>query len=317
MVEIIKKLKDICELNEYIPYLAYKRPSEKPLSEYTLSELSEENRNWTLENLVCGIDNLISKQNLHRIIYDVYDTYEDEKNEVKLFYLPSDKKASDKPFVVICAGGYYSYISNLNEAFPAAACLNRLGYDCFILNYRVSHDNEVVTALNDVSEAVRFIYENTSEFGSSERGYGIAGFSAGANLMSLFASQSKGYDAYGLEAPKFLFSIYPPTHSRFIPEPGWTMFAKIMHGSMISDERIEEYEVLNNIDTCYPKTVIVHSKADEVVGFENSAEYSRILDEKCIPHLFIIFEDMVHGFGPGLGTHAEGWIEKAVEFIES
>ncbi len=314
------KLGDIPELGSFLDYLTYRRPAVKPLGEYSLNELAAMNSNWKTSCMSKGLDNLID--NIHRrtVTYQVYEGSDnDELKDVQLYCLSSEC-GKDRPIAFICSGGYYMYLSNLNEAFPVAAGLNELGYDCCVLNYRVACDHEVDKALDDLANAVKMVMDDTEKyfpFHEEDRGYIVAGFSAGANLTAMFGSTQIGYAKYGLKKPEALITAYPPIDLELFPPEQGGMLMKVMFGSkLLAAFDPAPYTFPTALGTDYPDTFIVHAKDDEVVAVEHSVRYDRMLRENGIRHEMYLVEKAKHGFGLGLETDAAGWLERAVNFIE-
>ena len=314
------KLGEIPELGSFLDYLTYKRPAVKPLGQYSLNELAAMNSNWKTSCMSKGLDNLL--QNLHSrtVTYQVYEgSDDDELKDVQLYCL-SSKGGKDRPIAFICSGGYYMYLSNLNEAFPVAAGLNDMGYDCCVLNYRVASDHEADKSLDDLANAVSMVIGDTKKYfplHAENSGYIIAGFSAGANLTAMFGSTEIGYAKYGLKKPEALITAYPPIElDLFSPEQG-TMLMKVMFGSkLLGAFDPVPYTFPAALGKDYPDTFIVHAKDDEVVSVEHSIRFDRMLQEKGIRHEMYVVDHAKHGFGLGLETDAAGWLERAVNFIE-
>ena len=43
----------------------------------------------------------------------------------------------------------------------------------------------------------------------------------------------------------------------------------------------------------------------------------KVLKENDVKHKYVVYDDTCHGFGVGVGTCAEGWIDKMIKFFES
>ena len=75
------------------------------------------------------------------------------------------------------------------------------------------------------------------------------------------------------------------------------------------------YNVDEHMSNVYPPCYIVCCKGDNVVPFVNSKRLKTRLDELDIPAILEIGSGGGHGFGEGVGTDVEGWIERVDEFI--
>lgn len=95
--------------------------------------------NMNVQQMVDGVNRLIDDINSgKKVLYDFY-TDQEKKTEPSqkntgLFFLRGKPGA---PFAVISPGGGFSYVGSLHEGFPLAMEINRMGYNAFVLNYRV------------------------------------------------------------------------------------------------------------------------------------------------------------------------------------
>ena len=68
---------------------------------------------------------------------------------------PSGRAWKPKGAVVLMAGGAYQFRGNYTDSLPTAAALRELGFQTFIVDYRLSPYTQEEGAL-DVARAVRF-----------------------------------------------------------------------------------------------------------------------------------------------------------------
>jgi acetyl esterase/lipase len=94
-----------------------------------------------------------------------------------------DKDTKIKGAVVISAGGGHNFRSNVEEGLEVALALNALGYQCFILNYRVNPYTIDESAL-DVARAIRIVRANAEKYGIDKNRIACAGFSAGGSVTT-------------------------------------------------------------------------------------------------------------------------------------
>lgn len=96
-----------------------------------------------------------------------------------------------KGAVLICPGGAFAFKSMSNEGYPVAEKLSALGYQCFIVSYRLSPYSQAESAL-DLARAVRYVRYNAAAYGIDEKDIAIVGFSAGGILCGEHALNWKG-----------------------------------------------------------------------------------------------------------------------------
>jgi acetyl esterase/lipase len=226
-----------------------------------------------------------------RVDYDIYTEDEkmvdEERKETKLFYFPGKE---GNPFVMLCAGGGFTSCCSLVESFPVAAKLNELGYNVFVLSYRIEYPvcedkwQAQINACQDVAAALEFINEHADAFKVSTKDYAIGGFSAGAMVVSQWGTDSNGYAKFGMDKPACVFLAYG--------------------GSAAKDE----------MSSKYPAAYVVYCKDDATVSPDGMAEMAARLKELGVPCEENAGAEGGHGFGLGLDTDVEGWVEEAVDF---
>ncbi len=96
------------------------------------------------------------------------------------FPVPEGTEVKDA--ALICAGGAFQFRSDQNEGTPVAQELSELGYQSFVVNYRLRPYTQEEGAL-DLARAVRFVRKNADVYGIDEKDIAVMGFSAGGILV--------------------------------------------------------------------------------------------------------------------------------------
>ena len=241
-----------------------------------------------------GINFLIEMRTQGKLeAFDFYTTEEEAQNPnletTKLLYIPGE---AGKPFAMVIAGGGFTSVCMMQEAFPIAQRLHEEGYSVFILKYRVGElpgDQEKtdkrLRAFSDMDRAMAYVFEHAAELELTTENYSVWGFSAGARITLAWA----GSETYGYEACGF-------------PKPGL---------------QVPIYSVPQNIEAseAIPNTFMAMGTKDEYYGAEGCDEcevFCAELRQLGIKAEFERFEGVKHGFGLGVGTIAEGWIDRAL-----
>jgi len=86
-----------------------------------------------------------------------------------------------KGAVLICAGGAFQFRGNENEGIPVAEQLSELGYQSFVVNYRLRPYTIQEGAL-DLARAVRYVRSYARDLNIDENDIAVLGFSAGGIL---------------------------------------------------------------------------------------------------------------------------------------
>ena len=92
--------------------------------------------------------------------------------------IPVRTGVQPKGAVVLMAGGAYQFRGNYTDSLPTAAALRELGFQTFIVDYRLSPYTQEEGAL-DVARAVRFVRQNADIYDIDPDDIAVMGFSAG------------------------------------------------------------------------------------------------------------------------------------------
>ena len=313
---------EIENLKPFADYMMYKCvPQDKPAVEMTFAEMWQDQPTWNVDSMIRGMAHLSAQAGKQQVMYDVYAPEEcaddPEKRDVKVFFLPADRQPSDKPFVLLISGGAYTCVCSIVESFPTAARLNQLGYNCFVLNYRVLQDKLLPKPEQDVAAALKFIIANKDSFGLNNTDYIVNGFSAGASVTVIWGTEQNGWRKYGLPRPKAMFTIYPVISSEYNYEQAKDWFLTMMFGKGYDMATVKSFDIPETFTAAYPPCYIVHAKDDPMVPVRNSIELKALLDGAGIPARLELIETGGHGWGNGSGTDAAGWPDRAAAFAET
>jgi len=286
----------------------------KTLGNVTLEGLNHQQPTWNARDMAYGLNRLIEvAKSTEKYLYRVYSREEIEKEpdkkDVHLFHFPGSKEGS---FVIIAAGGGYSGVCSLAEAFPTAAKFNELGMTAFCLNYRTGKVGLLPKPMDDLAAGYRLITEHAEEFQVNPNRYAVCGFSAGGHLTAEWGTKHLGYVKYHLNEPEMLMLIYPFITTEKVSEENRDLFFPGMFGHGYTAETMNTYNVDLHIDADYPPVYIVHSQDDDSVP--HSLCLVEALKKAQISYKIELPETGGHGFGLGTFTPAAGWIERAIEF---
>ena len=201
------------------------------------------------------------------------------RNHTGLFFFRGRPGA---PFAVICPGGGFSYVGSVHEGFPHAVEINSSGHNAFVLKYRAGHGG--TTATRDLAAAISYIFRNAERLGVSTDGYSLWGSSAGARMAAAIGSQ--GVESFG---------------GGDLPRPSAVVMAYTAHSDHSSDDP-PTFAVVGENDGISPPSAM-ERRVEALRRSGTVVEYRE-------------YENVGHGFGPGVGTSAEGWVSEATRFWE-
>jgi acetyl esterase/lipase len=235
------------------------------------------------EDVVSALNHMIDEVNDGKtIFYDFYTSeqkqQDPDKTNTGLFFFRGNPGA---PFAIMCPGGGFSYVGSLHEGFPIAKRISELGYNAFVIRYRIGSERY---ATEDLAAAIAFIFRNYETLGLSLKDYSVWGGSAGARMAGNIAHN--GVSAYG-------GGNLPKPATAVIAYTGQSTFSGDFPPSFIT---VAANDGIANINT-------VERRVENLRNSGVDVEYHR-------------YQSAGHGFGLGTGTDAEGWVVLAVSFWE-
>lgn len=216
------------------------------------------------------------------VFYDIYTEEEKasdpDKEDTGLFFF---KGNPGERFAICNAGGGFAYVGAMQDSFPHALELSKMGYNAFALIYRPGAQ----TACEDLARAISFIFENADELEINTDSYSLWGGSAGGRMAAYLGSY--GPAAFGGDN---------------LPRPGTTVIQYTGHSDYTEND---------------PPTYSCVGDNDGIANWRTMQRRLENLSSLGIPTEFHHYSGLGHGFGLGTGTNAEGWIEDAVAFWET
>lgn len=193
-----------------------------------------------------------------------------------------------KGAVLICPGGAFQFKSMQSEGYNVAERLSALGYQCFIVSYRLSPYSQAESAL-DLARAVRYVRYNAKAYGIDENDIAIVGFSAGGILCGEHALNWKG--------------TVSPTRldNNYIPDALDSVNADVAAVGHIYSFYGRLSVSNNNVNTLcqgnLPPTFYAYGTRDPFYNqFNQNVEAAKQAGVTVESH---IFEGQPHGFGAG------------------
>lgn len=214
--------------------------------------------------------------------------------------IPVREGVQPKGAVVLMAGGAYQFRGNYTDSLPTAAALRELGFQTFIVDYRLYPYTQEEGAL-DVARAVRFIRKNADAYGVEPEDIAVMGFSAG-----------------GIQAGEFLMhydekvngtaldSSYVPDELDAIPAHAsaagmiYSFYGRLSVGNMDADWLAEGD---------LPPTFYVYGTQDPF--YRQFQQQYDVIRGMGIPTGRIVLNGWPHGFGSD-----GGWVRDYAAWLE-
>ena len=226
-------------------------------------------------------------------------------DQVTLTTFLADDNA-DGTSIIVCPGGSYFWLDDVNEGEEVAEWLQNQGISAFVLRYRAAgfgaffwHHRRVFRGkqhpdmLEDAQEAIKYVKEHHEEYKIDPNRLGILGFSAGGHLAMMTACFSDEEE----EQPAFVGAIYPVVTMN---EP----YAHERSRRALLSERKENNQKMRDslsmerhIPSDCPPVFVINCVNDETVDYHNSILLDSALNAKNIEHKYIQYQTGDHGFG--------------------
>ena len=220
-----------------------------------------------------------------QVFFDIYTNEEKaadpDKANTGLFFFRGDPGA----LTAVCnAGGGFAFVGAMQDSFPHALELSKMGYNAFALIYRPGWD----TAMEDLGRALSFLYDHAEELQIDMNKYSLWGGSAGARMAATLGNADE---------------LVYYTGRTDIPQAA----AVIMQYTSHSETSASDAPTYACVGT-----------SDGIANWRTMQSRLNTLTSRYgIPTEFHSYQGLSHGFGLGTGTVAEGWINDAVHFWES
>lgn len=213
------------------------------------------------------------------IFYPIYSEEEmkrDPKKRNTGLFAFYGKKGS--PFAIVNAGGGFQYVGAIHESFPHCMEIARRGYNAFALIYRPN----AYEACEDLARAIAFIFEHHEQLHVNTNCYSLWGGSAGARMAAWLGS-------YGTR--EFGEKPYPKA------------------GTVVM-----QYTGLSEWSRNDPPTFVIVGDNDYIANWKVMKRRIDHLKHAGIETSFHLVPGLEHGFGMGIDTKAQGWVDEAVDF---
>lgn len=214
------------------------------------------------------------------IFYSIYSPQEilkdPSKKDTGLFFFKGKDYA---PYAICNAGGGFAYVGAMHDSFPHALELSKRGYNAFALIYRVNHPYK------DLARAISFIHDHADMLRIDKKYYSLWGGSAGARMAATLGNKKALSSYVGLDIPQAKAVIMQYTGYDYVSKDDAPTYACVGTNDFIASADIMERRL-------------------------------RQLQSLNIPTEFHKYKGLGHGFGLGIGTIAEGWIDDAIAFWE-
>jgi acetyl esterase/lipase len=221
------------------------------------------------------------------------------------YFKPAAEKAT-KRAVIICPGGGYNILAWDLEGTEVAAWLSGHGFHAFVLKYRLPKGKDVrhAAALEDAQRAISLVRSRAEAWGIAPDQIGIMGFSAGAHLSAL-AATNHAKRSYPAKDSIDAVSCRPD-------------FAVLIYSAYLLADAKDPASGLNPdlpVGPDTPPAFLVHTM-DDPLPCANSTGWLLALQKQKVPAELHIYADGGHGYGLRSDKSVRGWAGNMIVWME-
>ena len=236
-----------------------------------------------------------------------------------------------RPAMIACPGGAWMKLVP-NEGEPVALTFVKEGFCGFVLYYSIGDYSEFPSPLEEISWAIKTVRDNAEEWHIDPNMIAISGYSAGASVCSMSATQwnTEGLaEKFGVEAHYIrpdaavlaygmndLSTIFDNQKEDLtVPEPG-----------RITAQRTPQLNVINYVDDETSPIFFYHCRYDKYVPVRNTWLLADKLVEHDIPFEMHVFQSGRHGMSvnnrltigktPVIDPSVSEWVQLCIKWLD-
>lgn len=223
-----------------------------------------------------------------------------------IFNAKKDLK-NGSPVIIYVHGGSWVYGNkDIPDAIsPLLDAFREEGYVIISISYELmSGEENFSKQISDVKDSIRWVHKNKEKYNFNENKIGVIGASSGAHL-SLMAAYSNDNDFIDDEELKdysskikYLIDFFGPTDLSTLDmnNLNWDLEQIINSVGDNKEEILNRYSPINYVNKNEPTTLIIHSRKDSIVPYENAEVLYDELKNKKNKVDLITLEGATHDF---------------------
>lgn len=231
---------------------------------------------------------------------------ETSSKDVFLDIYKSNIDSKPSPVILYIHGGSWVYGDNgiPKGLDPILNAFNKRGFTIISVSYELIKDNtHIENPIIDVKDSIRWVYKNKDKYNFDIDNIGILGVSSGAHLgmMASYSDDDKfigDKDLSGYSSKvKYILDIFGPTDLSSLDTSSiGDEYKEDIERIASSPEILNKYSPIKYIGNSIPNTLIIHSKTDEIVPYENALNLYYALKSKEVKTKLLTLESGSHYF---------------------
>ena len=237
----------------------------------------------------------------------------------------------EKPAVIILPGGAFGFLSD-KEGEPVALTFMKEGFQAFVLRYSVGDESAFPNPLHEISQAISLVRNNAQSWGVNPNQITVMGFSAGACICAMIATQWNRQGLceelgiqFGDNKPNLVVLGYGACKNsdtlkdaEYVPP----------YLGKIAKDLTPELDIIHYVSEESVPAFIWHTRYDKYVPSYQALKLALKYDEFNIPYELHVFEDGRHGMSVAndltsykdedLGAHSNvpHWVDLSVNYLK-
>ena len=223
------------------------------------------------------------------------------------------------PAIIICPGG--GYVCKVDhEKGNVAECFNKLGFNCFVLEYRLPAQTPYPAPQLDALRAVKLLRARAGEFNIDPNAITLMGFSAGGHLAATVSHLWETLDASAGDAADAFSARPDATVPAYAVTSGITdahpESMRNLFGHEPNRAELESVSAELHMNARTPPSFIWHTADDAIVPVSHSVNYAAALSRAGVPFALHVFPFGAHGKTIATDDPAVGkWTELCAAFL--
>lgn len=251
---------------------------------------------------------------------------ETSSKDVFLDIYESNVDTKPSPVILYIHGGSWIYGDNGIPIGlePVLNAFNKRGFTIISVSYELLKESTFIeNPIIDVKDAIRWVYKNKDKYNFDTDNIGILGISSGAHL-ALMASYSQEDEFIGDEDLKkypskvrYILDIFGPTdlNTLDISSIG-EKYKDDIKNLIESPNVLGKYSPTNYINSSSPSTLIVHSKTDEIVPYDNANKLYTDLKDNGVNSKLLTLESGSHYFSGYSKVEIVALVFEVLKFLD-
>lgn len=222
-------------------------------------------------------------------------------------YGPMKDLSKGSPVIIYIHGGGWAYGTKdiPEEVKSALQPFREEGYTIISVEYELMGKEEIFEKqVSDIKDAIRWVYKNKDVYDFDIKNIGIVGASSGAHLgmMAAYSEDDEFIGSYELKdypsKVKYIIDLFGPTDLSTLQESEAEFGVEeiILNSSRDKEEIINEFSPINYVDGRETNTLIIHSKVDNLVPYENAEKLYNKLKENKSKVEILTLDETSHDF---------------------